>query len=870
LDDKTRQQITWIVIIALVASVVVLAAYRRAEVDSLLHTIATGPPSARVAAVTRLIERQKLMEALEDEPRWVQDRAVEAAMMVGSDRALFQLVAAKSVVDEPVAGEIDSYLTSVGDVAIGPLVMALQDKDAAVRGGASAPLKTIAAPAVVSLMPLIDVYDDTVRGLVSSTLGGIGEPAVQPLLRIMTQDEPGPDQGPAAFRRAKSAAEAAFTAMGETAMEPVIGELLEHDDPQVRLAATGILGAVAKPLEEEIGRRAVSPLVGRLTRDDAWAVRRKAASALGGLGETALNNGVVAPLIGSLGDSRSEVRAAAAQALGVLADPVAARPLAQLLLTNRKGAMAEIAEALEKIGQPSVAPLAPALEHPDLDVRLVGAQTLAAIGGPDVVVPLAGALDDAEPKVRRAAADALRNLADPRVLDQLAQALADSEAAVYYAARDALARLGEPAIPALVQALGGADTRVAYMAEQALAQIGGPAIQPLIENLLSADEDAGRWSAIALGTIGEEVVDPVTRLLEDAAAPVSARTAAARALGATGSFSATRPLADAAGSAPPQVQSAAVRALGALGDPASTSTLVAALGAESRDVRDAALEVLKQWRVGDVDQKLQEALGGSDEDATRRAAIVLADHSPTASGELIRAVGAAEEAPAGESRRVRTLLEETVADSGARDDIRSEAIAALTFVGTEASFDALAPLVQAGSSFAEAAAKAVGRIGQRLARETEEAGAEGKAERATELLLSVFDNADSDELRLIAGSGLAVMGGQPVEPLIERLQNGSDEKRAWVAAILGAIGKPATDPLLNARGLLDTGVREKDFSREEQVERREIRRWLGAALTLIGDARALDMLDQLLEEEQPDPRNIEAGREIFVRLQKLL
>jgi len=341
-------------------------------------------------------------------------------------------------------------------------------------------------------------------------------------------------------------------------------------------------------------------------------------------------------------------------------------------------------------------------------------------------------------------------------------------------------------------------------------------------------------------------------------------------LGVTGSFSATKPLADAAGGAPPQVQSAAVRALGALGDPASTSTLVAALGAASGDVRDAALEVLKQWRVGDVDQELQGVLGEADEDAARRAAIVLADHSPTASGELIRAVGAAEEEPPGESPRVRTLLEETVADSGARDDLRAEAIMALTFVGTDASFDALAPLVQAGSSFAEAAAKAVGRIGQRLAREAEGTEAGDRAERATELLLSVFDSADSDELRLIAGSGLAVMGEQPVEPLIERLQKGPDEKRAWVAAILGAIGKPATDPLLNARGLLDTGEREKDFPPAERLERREIRRWLGAALTLIGDPRAIDMLDQLLEEEQPDPRNIEAGREIFVRLQKLL
>ncbi len=243
MDEQTRQQVTWIVIVALVISLVVLVAYRRAEVDMKLDTIANGPPAERVAAVEVLVEDQKLQEALEDEPRWVQDRAVEAAMMLATQRAMQQLVAAKTVVDAPVAERIDMYLTQT-EVSVGPLVLSLRDKDGAVRGAASGPLKTIGAAAVSSLMPLIDVYDDAVRGLVSSTLGGIGEPAVKPLLGVMKQEKPKADQGPAAFRRAKSAAAAAFKAMGETALEPMIDDLLKYDDAEVRLAATGILGSV--------------------------------------------------------------------------------------------------------------------------------------------------------------------------------------------------------------------------------------------------------------------------------------------------------------------------------------------------------------------------------------------------------------------------------------------------------------------------------------------------------------------------------------------------------------------------------------------------------------------------------------------------
>ncbi|MGD9498159.1 MAG: HEAT repeat domain-containing protein [Armatimonadota bacterium] len=865
MDERTRQQITWIVILALVASVVVFAAYRRVEVDMALRTIATGLPSARVAAVKRLIDKQKLMEALEDEPRWVQDRAVAAAMMVPGERALFQLVAAKSVVDEPVSAQIDGYLTSVGEMAVGPLVMALQDKDAAIRGGASGPLKTIGEPAVASLMPLIDVYDDAVRGLVSSTLGGIGEPAVAPLLRVMIQEEPLPDQGAAAFRRSKLAAVAAFKAMGEVAIKPVIERLLDRDDPEVRLAATDILGAVAAGLDEEIAKQAVPPLLERLTRDEAFAVRRKAAQALGGLADTALHHGAVPVLIGALNDPRSEVRAAAAAALGTLGDPAAAQPLANLLMTNRIGATAEIAKALQQIKQPAVAPLAPAVNHPELEVRLVAAQTLAAIGGADVVVPLGNALDDSSPKVRQAAADALRNLADVRVVNQLAQALWDSEAAVYYAARDALARIGAPAVPKLLEALGSGNARVAYVAQQALGLIGAPAVAPLIAHLRSPVAEARHWSAIALGKIGEPAVDAAVALLRDAGAPEHARVAAAEALGVAGSLAASKPLTEALRAAPPSVRRAAISALGKIGDADATQPLVDALKDPVQGVRDAAMAVLMQWRLGDVDTKLRALLGSADENAQRRAAILLAEHSPAASGELIRMVGVGQEPLVQEAEKVRGLLEDTVADTAASSSMRFSALAALAYVGTEGSLDALGPLLRAGSAFAEQAAKTVGRIGQRLAQEAEDAAAEAKrpteevrapgAERATQLLLAVFDRAETDQLRLVAGSGLAVMGGAPVKPLIQRLQEGPERQRPWIAAILGAIGKPATDPLLDARG------REKDRTR---------RHWLTMALTLGGDARAMDLIEQLPDEELPPAQMSEPSWELFVQLQELL
>lgn len=869
MDQDTRRQVTWIVIGALVLSVVVLVAYRRTEVDNLLRTIAERPAEARTRAAAKLIDQQKLAEALEDQPRWVQDRTVEAAASVGTERAIEQLVALKPIVDAPVAERIDSFITSLGVRAVGPLVIALQDKEAAVRGAASGPLKTIGEPAVVSLMPLIDVYDDAVRGLVATTLGGIGEPAVKPLLRVMKQKEPGPEQGPAAFRRAKTAALAAFKAMGETALDPVISQLLEYgvgdaqteqEEIEVRLAATDILGTVAAALDEEIARRVVPPLLERLTQDDAWAVRRKAASALGGLADTAINNGAVQPLIGRLNDPRAEVRAAAAEALGKLAAPEAAQPLANLLLTNRIGATAEIAEALEKIGQPSIAPLIPALDHPEVEVRLTATQTIAAIGTSDAVVPLGKALTDSEVKVRRAAADALRNLADERVLPQLSAALGDEESAVYYAARDALARMGGPAVPVLVQRLADDNTRIAYTAEQALARIGDAAIQPLINRMRTASDPAKvRWAAVALGQIGEDAVDAAADLMADPDASVLARSAAAHALGISGSFSATEPLEEATRSGPAAVREAAIRAIGEIGDERATDALVQALDDETAGVREAAMRVLINWRLGNVDEQLTTLLDSDDPDAARRAAIILAEHTPAASGELIRTIGTTQVEVPGEHDAVRVRLERTVADTGASDNLRRMAIDALRWVGTAASLDALAPLVSVGSRYADPAAKAIGHIGQRIARAQEadlEAGEEIQPSQATDLLLGVFETAPTDDLKLTAAAGLAVMGGQPVRPLIEMLREADDpDERAWLIGTLASVGKPAVDPVLDARGRADDRV---------------FRDWLASALVLIGDARAMDLIKQLPEEEQPDPKKVEAGREVFIRIQERL
>jgi len=855
-DEKTRQQITWTIIIALVVSLIVWGFHRRAEVDNLMHTIATGSPAARVAAVTALIGKQKLAEALEDRSRWAQTKAIEAATMVSTEQALFQLTAAKQYLDAPVAAAVDAYLVSMGETAIGPLVQALQDKDAAVRGGAGGPLKSIGAPAVDSLMSLIDIYDDAVRGLVSTALGGIGEPAVKPLMRIMKQMKPYPGQEPAAYRRSKDAAQAAFVAMAKTAFGPVTEQILTDPNPEVRSAGAQILGTIANqtkigPIPAEDAAPVVGPLV-KLLSDPVWTVRRRASASLGLLTDVANANGAVQPLIARLGDGRPEVRAAAAKALGEIRAGEAAGPLATTLMTNRTGATNELATALEKIGGPSIAPLTPALGHAEAEVRLVATQTIATIGTAAAVGPLGKALSDSDVKVRRAAADALRSLANASVVAQLGQALADEDWQVYYAARDALAHVGAPAIPTLIASLGNPNTRVAYMGEQALAAIGKPAVSALVNNLGNANAQVVEWSGIALGDIGFDAVEPVAAVLSNPAARVPARVAAARALGMTKATAATAPLIKAAGSSDAQVRNAVVRALSDVGDEEATEVLANALADPSPQVRDTAMELLRTWRMGDVDQRLGTLMGGEDEGAARRAAVVLAQHASAAGGGLLASLmrGSMEEETGVPSDQMRTLLEQAAGDAAEQPKVREAAIVALGYVGTEQSLDALAPLLTSAGEYAVTAAKAVGHIGQRIALAQEEKQA-AKTSRAAQMLLEMFRTASTDQLRMVAATGLSLMAAQAVKPLVDMMETADAKLRPWIAAVLGAIGKPATDTVLDAR---------------DKANDAELRAWHAATLKLIGDAQALDMLDQLPKEEQPDPAKVADGQRILDQL----
>lgn len=905
MDEQLRRQITRIILAGLALCLIIYASGRRGEINRLRHQIAYGSPVQRLAAVNRLIETQKLQEAVANQPRWIQDYVVEAVSFIGTEKALFQLMSCWTVVDAPVQPRIQAVVARFGALAIPPLVEALTDKDAAVRAGAPGVLTAIGEPTIPYLLPLMGAWDDYIRTGVATVFGGIGKPVTDELVKIIQRGEPRPGQESAEYNRERDCAITSLLNMKINAVEAITKELLVYKTADVRGQAATMLGTIGAGLKPEEAPQVVGPLIAA-TKDADWGVRRKATAALGAMGALALLHNATPVLMARLDDAHMGVRQAAAEALGKVLgadvreaaaklaapppptapaspataatatgaaapavppppDPktyklaeakAAAEKMAAMLIANVSGASREISTALIRIGALSVAPLKPALASPNPEVRLLATQTVAQIGGPEAIVFLAAALrDTGSPEVRQVASDALRNAsvsalvaAAQQVLPALAAALTDDKWQVYYAARDALAKIGAPAVPTLLKALAHPQVRVGHMAQMALTRIGAPAVPGLVQSLLTGNEQVRKWASLALGEIGEPAVAPLSHLLANPAAPAAARASAASALGATGMASALQPLQKAAGAPEASVRIAALRALARLGYAEATENLVAGLQDKQREVRDVALALLKNWRMDPVQKLLQELLNKEDTDAKRRAAIALVFQTASITNQLLREVAAGSEAAQQQLQQsLPPVLVEAALDDAAPRNVRTDALIALGFVADEQAIDKIKALLQPNEPLALPAAKAIAMIGVRRAASLGE-GVQKKMGQAGEMLISLVTAATTDpQLRLAAATALANMQDIPVDSLIEQLDSPDEQTRVWAAAILAAIGKPATEKALRARGEAKRSLNQ--------------RQWLASTLQIIGDAMALQLMKHLPEPERPQPSQVRAIEE---------
>jgi HEAT repeat protein len=357
--------------------------------------------------------------------------------------------------------------------------------------------------------------------------------------------------------------------------------------------------------------------------------RRRAAQSLGVRGKRS----AIASLQPLLDDPEWEVRQAAVESLGVVADVTAVPSLLAAVksadqVADPDGAAAVRAstvEALGRIGSAGLPAVLEALKNRHARLRETAIGALGAIGGSESVSALAAMVDDDRSSVRQAAVSALARAAGPAAIPALRRVLGHKDPASRRTAAEALANVGDAAaVDALRGALADGDRQVRDAAVRALTAIATPeAVAALVEGLHAGDREMKSAIAAGLASFDWAPRDAVQRAVhatirgrfDDAAAegpaavpPLVAaladrdpdrRQGAVAALGRLGVAAAAVPIAALFKDADPRVRDTAADALAAIG-PDAADTILDAFRDRANTVRAAAARSLSALGEGRV------------------------------------------------------------------------------------------------------------------------------------------------------------------------------------------------------------------------------------------------------------------------------
>jgi HEAT repeat protein len=196
----------------------------------------------------------------------------------------------------------------------------------------------------------------------------------------------------------------------------------------------------------------------------------KRAAAAATLGDMASPESIPA-LVDALGDPERDVRAAATRSLAVLGASVAVEPIVEALAAGRVQ-RAVGGWALMQIGPSALTRLRGLLRHDDANVRATAAELIGLIGEASDSAELIGLLRDPSAEVRAKSAHALGRLGAGQAAAMLRGALGDRIFFVRAAAARALGQLADrPSIPALVHQAQTDRFEAAQAAARALAEL---------------------------------------------------------------------------------------------------------------------------------------------------------------------------------------------------------------------------------------------------------------------------------------------------------------------------------------------------------------------------------------------------------------
>ena len=542
----------------------------------------------------------------------------------------------------------------------------------------------------------------------------------------------------------------------------------------------------------KIGQPAVEPLLSALENENK-DVRSSAVRALGQIGDAR----AFQPLIKTLEDEDKDVRSSAAVALGQIGDTRAFQPLIDALKDGNENVRSSAVRALGRMGNPqAVSAIIDALKDEHRYVRSSAAAALGRMGNPQAVQPLIDALEDEDALVCSYAVNALSQIGNAQAVKALIKALESEDRNVSSSVVRALGQMGNPqAVQLIINALKDENKNVRASAARALGQIGDArAFQPLIKTLEDEDKDVRSSVALALGQIGDvRAVEPLFTLKDE---DQNVRSSASVALFLISNAldpavippKTVRVLIQELDNTDKQVRSMAVLFLGTIGDPQAVKPLISVIKDKDRGVPEF---------------EIRHALVEIGKPAVPALINFLADKDDAISSNAARVLG-------------------QIGDT-----------------------QAVGPLIKAMERYAEEKSQSLSFsfIGDALAKI-------GDAHSVQALIDFVQDESANRTIRSVAVRALAQTSNpQAVPVLINALKDENNNFRT--SAMLAIAGSDfEMKRTFAARAIAnDTQVVQLFIS---ALEDKNVRRQAIQALGVIGDARAVEPLLKILEDDQQD------------------
>jgi HEAT repeat protein len=540
----------------------------------------------RDAAIQSLAAMGISVERLSTEitnPNWqTRVAAITTFARLGDAKATPLLITALKDSDSRVRAESARTLGQIGDQrALDALISSLGDSSADVRVESTFALGRLKdARALAPLTTLLSDRDSRVSLAAAESLARMQDPRA---IRVLVGSLSEPDWRVRA-RAAQVLAHVSADAAVEQAVVPLAKGITDKD-PIVRYyAAEALIG---------IGAKAVLPLI-EVLRSQRESDRARAARVLWRIGQPA-----VEPLIAIVQDRNAvpESRAAAAHALGMIADPRAIKSLTLMLKDERYFVRQEAAFALGQMGEGAIDQLLETANSSAPATRESAVEALGNFKSPRSINKLIEALSDSNASVRSAAVKALGETQSPAAVTPLLALLRDESGALKSQAAAALARLGPVALPSLVSSLKDNRPSIRQLAAEALGDIGSKeAVAPLIE-LIATDQSGARPEAIeALGKIGDpKAIAPILSAMRSGSVAVRKK-----GIGALAHFRDSRSvdaLVAALSDHNEEVRQSAAAGLGDIGDVNVVTQLERIADSDtSSDVRSSAVQAIERIR----------------------------------------------------------------------------------------------------------------------------------------------------------------------------------------------------------------------------------------------------------------------------------